>query len=63
MLKEAGGDCEKLAAMSRAALKDAPVRPPRQDAAGYAQHREALQRRQLTQAAAHLAALLRRVWP
>ena len=34
-----------------------------QDANGYEQAREALQRRQLTQAAAHLAALLRSVWP
>ena len=34
-----------------------------QDATAYEKDREALQRRQLTQAAAHLAALLRSVWP
>lgn len=34
-----------------------------QDATGYDRDRQALQRRQLTQAAAHLAALLRSVWP
>lgn len=35
VLRAAGGDCSRLAALSREALRGTPVRPPREDAAGF----------------------------